>query len=153
MAYTFLLSGSEEPRRIALVRNEIDDVSASTAEDGGVAGTDYFLSDERIKAFLVTAGEEAWRDANDTEKRLLACAAILDTLATNQAYVLKKQRTMSDETDGPAVAASIRAHAKSCRDRAATSRKERREAAAIVAAEASAFGEPIGGNIPLVATG
>jgi len=137
MSYTFNLAGSGDAKDIALIRDEIDDVSSSADEDGGTEGTDYFLTDERILARLSSATDEMPLDATDQELRLVACASILDTLATNQAYVQKKQTTQDESTDGPAVADSIRAHAKSLRSRANLSLAERRNTAANDAAEPS----------------
>jgi mRNA-degrading endonuclease toxin of MazEF toxin-antitoxin module len=132
MAYTFVLDGTDEQQRIAFVRDEIDDV---TETGSPVQGRDYFLSDERILARLASAKEEAPSDANETEVRLMACAAILDTLATNQAYQLKVGRTLGEERDGKAVAEAIRAHATALRKRASGSLTDRRAEAAKVEAQ------------------
>jgi hypothetical protein len=145
MAYTFNLDGSGDTLQIALVRDEIDDVSG--VEDG-TEGTDYFLSDARITARLTSALEES-PDAGELEVRLLAAASCLDTLATNQAYVLKKQRTLGQETDGAAVADAIRAHAASLRKRAAAVKAERD---ATTEATAWIDTEPYGGTVALVPT-
>lgn len=149
MAYSFILDGNPQEREIALVRNETEDV---TSAGSPVEGSDYFLPNERIQAFLETAREEAPADANDAEVRLWASAACLDVLATNQAYVLKKQETLAEKTDGPAVAKEIREHAARCRARAEKSLNRRREDAANAAAEAAPIAEPMGGNTPLVLT-
>jgi hypothetical protein len=144
MSYSFDLSGSGDAREIALIRDEIDDVSASAEENGGAEGADYFVSDERIRARL--ANIEAPADAGATHKRLLAAASLLDTLATNQAYVWKKQRTLEQETDGTAVAAAIRAHATALRKRVEASLAQSRADAAKTAALNS---EPCGGAVEL----
>jgi hypothetical protein len=139
MAYTFLLNGSGNDKEIALIRDEIDDVSSSP--DGGIAGQDYFVSDERISARL--ANVEAPTDANPGEKRLLTAASLLDTLATNQAYVQKKQRTLGQETDGPAVAAAIRAHATALRKRVDVAITDRREQATVAGGDPIPFSQNV----------
>ncbi len=122
MSYTFFLSGgTADQTQIARVRDEIDDVSSSAAQDGGTEGRDYFLSDERILRRLRDVAGEA---SNDVNRALLACASALETLSTNQAYVLKKKRTMGEDVDGPAVAATIMAHAKSLKARVALSEEK-----------------------------
>lgn len=132
MAYTFLLASPDvQLKAIALIRDEIDDVSGSAAENGGVMGVDYFLSDERIVSRL--ANIEAPAGSSDNEKQLLTAAGILDTLATNQAFILKKKKTLGDEVDGPAVAKSIREHAESLRRRAARARADREALEAVAA--------------------
>lgn len=127
MPYSFDLSSSGDTLQIALLRDEIDDISSSADLDGGSEGVNYFVTDERILARLTSAGDELGSSASLLERRLSAAASILDTLATNQAYILKKQETLEQDTDGPAVAAAIRAHAKTLRDRLAKVRKEREE--------------------------
>lgn len=150
MAYTFNLAGTGNEKRIALVRDEIDDVAN---KESPVVGADYFVTDERIMARLTSAADEAPAGSVEVETRLMACASILETLATNQAYVIKVGRTLGEERDGAKVADAIRAHAKSCITRAEKSRKARLDAAAEVAANAALPVEPLGGNVPLVAVG
>lgn len=117
--YTFLLDGNQQQKQIAMIRDEIDDISVSSELGGGEEGVDYFLSDERILSRMGSVEESLPGNPAQVAIRLFTAASLLDTLATNQAYVLKKQRTLEQDTDGPAVAASIRAHAKSLRERAA----------------------------------
>lgn len=147
MAYTFILAGTAAEKQIALIRNQIDDVAAS---ENPTAGTDYFLSDERIAAFVQDAVDEAPTDANDAEKRLMAAAAAEGALAKNQAFVLKKARTLGREDDGPAVGAEIRAHSASLLKRAWQSINDRRALADKTAAEvdrlAAKVGEPQAGG-------
>lgn len=64
------------------------------------------LSDTAIQAYL---------DLNDNVR--LAAADALDAMATSQAIILKKIKTLDLQTDGPAVADALRAHAKQLRDR------------------------------------
>ena len=157
MSYTFNPASTDDDElNIAAIRNEIDDESGSDAPGGGKKGVDYFLSDERIKMFVSSARDEAPADANLTEIRLWAASAAEGTLAKNQAFVLKKQTTMGESDDGPAVGAEIRAHAKSLADRAWKSLGERRKAIADAAQEAAQtnaeFAEPLGGSITLIPT-
>lgn len=127
MAYSFLLTGGTEAQtQIARVRDEIDDV---TSADPPIEGTDYFLSDERIARRLADVESEASTAVN---RALLASASALRTLATNQAYVLKKKSTMGEDIDGTAVASSIMAHAKALENRVATSESAIASAAAEV---------------------
>lgn len=49
---------------------------------------------------------------------LLSAAAALEIIASNQALVQKKIKTLDLQTDGPAVASSLRAHAKQLREEA-----------------------------------
>ena len=53
---------------------------------------------------------------NDWDVRLAAADA-LDSLATQQALIQKKIKLLDLQTDGPALAMAIRAHAKALRDR------------------------------------
>lgn len=67
---------------------------------------DLLFSDEQISAFLTVEGSSVRR----------AAAAVLETIASNEAMVSKKIRTLDLQTDGPAVAAELRARAKTLRD-------------------------------------
>ncbi len=53
--------------------------------------------------------------AAETDDRYAAAQA-LDMIASSQALVLKKMKTLDLDTDGPALAKSLREHAKSLRD-------------------------------------
>ena len=145
-SYSFLLAGTSEQKQIALVRNEIDDL---TDAEQPKPGADYFVSDERITAFLASSQDEAPDDANEVEVRLWACAAILDTLATNQAYQLKVGQTLGESRDGAKVADAIRAHAKTCRARAQTSLDDRRKLAAHQLALGQRPGAPSSGGFTM----
>jgi hypothetical protein len=62
------------------------------------------LSDESIQTLI------------DMEANVkLAAALALDTIASNEALVQKKMRLLDVQTDGPAVAAALRAHATALR--------------------------------------
>lgn len=127
MAYTFNLDSVDPAeRQVAAIRDEIDDVAAA----GPIKeGESYFLSDERIQARIAEVAAELGSDTNASETRLWVAASCLDTLATNQAYVLKKGRTLSEEFDGAAVGKEIRAHADTLRKRARASLQMRRDTA------------------------
>ncbi len=110
MPYSFILnSANAQVRQVALVRDLVDDVTLVTPPE---EGKHYFLSDERIKQRLSTEKRDG---RTETHLAKMAAASVLDTLATNQAYVLKVGQTLGESRDGAAVAASIRAHAKSLR--------------------------------------
>lgn len=75
---------------------------------GSVIGISYqhtIMSDATIQTFL---------DLEDDDK--LAAADALDAIASNEALVQKKMRLLDLATDGPAVAASLREHAKALRE-------------------------------------
>ncbi len=69
-----------------------------------------FADDAEIEAFL---------GMNDDDIRLAAAQA-LDVIATNEALVLKVIQNMDLRTDGAAVAASLREHAKTLREQVET---------------------------------
>lgn len=73
-----------------------------------IADTDVnnlVLDDEQILGFLEIHGGNVKR----------AAAAALDTIASSEALLSKKIRTQDRQTDGPAVADALRAHAKALR--------------------------------------
>lgn len=82
---------------VGLVRLLIPD----TATDDGTAGGDYVFSDLAIEGFLSISG--------DNPKR--AAAYALNAIASDQALLIKKIRTDDLQTDGPAVADSLRKQA------------------------------------------
>jgi hypothetical protein len=67
---------------------------------------DFLLSDDQIDAFLSIE--------NSRVKR--AAALALEAIATSEVLISKKIRTLDLQTDGPAVAAELRAQAKQLRD-------------------------------------
>jgi hypothetical protein len=71
--------------------------------------TEPLFTDAQIQAFLTLEGDSV----------KLAAAQALDTIASNEALVSKAIRTMDLQTDGPAVAAELRARAKELRAQAA----------------------------------
>lgn len=64
------------------------------------------FGDEQLQAFL------ALHDGGIRR----AAAAALDTIATSEALVSKRIKTLDLSTDGPAVAQALRAHAEQLRD-------------------------------------
>lgn len=91
------------------------DVEAGTFVVEPVSG----WSDERTIRLLIsdlsipqTFGDAELRQFLTLEGAVkLAAATALDTLASNEAMVSKKLKTLDLQTDGPAVASSLRAHA------------------------------------------
>ena len=81
-------------------RGQVRVIIGDTAE-----GTAIF-DDASIDAFLALA--------EDGEVKLAAASA-LDTMASNQALLLKKVKVGEISTDGPAVAKALREHAQSLR--------------------------------------
>jgi hypothetical protein len=75
-----------------------------TVLDGG----EYIFSDEFIGGYLTV---------NSNNVRYAAADA-LDVLATNEAYISKKLRSESIQTDGASIANAIRLHAAALRARA-----------------------------------
>lgn len=133
--YTFNLATTGTTLAISRVRDEIDDVTAVAG--GGVEGKDHFLSDARIEsrlagAVLVVSGEwpVVWQ----------AAATCLDTLATNQAFVLKVKTTMGEQVDGESVAKAIREHARALEKRA-------REGVTVATVEPVVVAAPVPGTV------
>lgn len=147
MSYSFNLNGTGEALEIALIRDEIDDISYSESLNGGAIGVDYFVTDERILTRLASAADELPTGSSATEIRLAVSASILDTLATNQAYVLKKQETLDQSMDGPAVAKAIRDHAKSLLSRLAAAREKRESEQSAVKKRGA--GKPTSFSVPV----
>lgn len=74
-----------------------------------IADTDednLLLDDTQINAFL----------SMESSRVKLAAAAALDAIAASEVLVSKKIRTLDLQTDGPAVAAELRAQAKGLRE-------------------------------------
>jgi hypothetical protein len=74
-----------------------------------IADTDVdnqLFTDEQLEGFLSIEGSRIKR----------AAAQALDTIATSEVLISKKIRTLDLQTDGPAVAAELRARAKQLRD-------------------------------------
>lgn len=70
------------------------------------------LSDEQVKAFLTMHGLDADEAVTNVPALKRAAADALDAIASSEALVSKKIRTQHGiSTDGPAVAAALRAHA------------------------------------------
>lgn len=76
-------------------------------------GTDiYYFTDAKIDAFLAL-------NVDGSDPVRLAAADALDAWASNEALVIKAVKLLDVNTNGPAVAASLRAHAQTLRAQAA----------------------------------
>jgi hypothetical protein len=69
------------------------------------------LLDATIQTFI-----NLYDGATDADSLRLAAADCLDAMATSQALIQKRITLLDLKTDGPAVAESLRAHAKALRD-------------------------------------
>lgn len=84
------------------------------------------FDDAHIAGFLTICGGHV----------LLAAAMALDAMASDESLLSKKIRTQDLQTDGPAVAESLRAHAKALRQQAATEAATAEDAPAFEIVEA-----------------
>lgn len=75
-------------------------ITTDTDQDNAI------FEDDEIDSFLALKGGSI----------LLAAATALDTIASSEALITKKIQVLDVQTDGPAVARSLRDHAKSLRD-------------------------------------
>lgn len=73
-----------------------------------VDSTQPLFDDDQVDAFLTIEGDSVPR----------AAALALDTIASNESLVQKVTRLVDFQTNGPAVAADLRNHAKTLRERA-----------------------------------
>jgi hypothetical protein len=80
--------------------------SAPTAQTATVQYKHVCFLDATLQAFL---------DLNDGDIRLAAADA-LDSMATSQAMIQKKIKSLDLQTDGPALATALREHAKVLRE-------------------------------------
>nr|WP_297424780.1 hypothetical protein [uncultured Actinotalea sp.] len=78
---------------------------------GDVDEDNLLLTDDQVHGFLTMHGVPA--DAAEAPVAAIrrAAADALDTIASSEALVSKKIRSQDLSTDGPAVAAALRAHA------------------------------------------
>lgn len=76
-----------------------------------ITGKHTVLSDDQIEAILALYSDE-------DEAVKLASADCLDIIASSEALILKRIKNLDLETDGPAVADSLRKHAKTLRESA-----------------------------------
>lgn len=83
---------------VGQIRNLIADTEQIADPADSEAIPSFYLSDNQIKAFLVTARDKIY----------LAAALALTAMATNENLVLKKIRTEDLQTDGPAVSGELR---------------------------------------------
>lgn len=71
-------------------------------------GENQIFTDDQLEGFLSITRQSVKRAAADA----------LDAIATSEALISKKLRTLDRESDGPAVADALRKHAASLRQRA-----------------------------------
>lgn len=71
-------------------------------------GENQIFTDDQLEGFLSITSQSVKRAAADA----------LDAIATSEALISKKLRTLDRESDGPAVADALRKHAASLRQRA-----------------------------------
>lgn len=90
---------------VGLVRVLLPDVEQYTDPQNPTVAASYMFEDWQITAFLKL----------NSDKVKAAAADAVDTLATNEAMISKKIRTEDLQTDGPAVANSMRLHATALR--------------------------------------
>lgn len=81
--------------------------------------TDPLLSDADLQAML----------AVESDNVKLAAATALEVIARSEVLISKKISTQDLSTDGPAVAAELRAQAKSLRDQVAQEREDEQQGA------------------------
>lgn len=81
--------------------------SAPGADVYGVQYTTVLLGDSTIQDIL---------DVNEDSDIEITAAACLDSIASQQALILKRIKMLDLDIDGPAVAKSLREHAKSLRE-------------------------------------
>lgn len=93
---------------VGKVRVLVGDTEPRIDPETPATPAEYIFSDVFIESYL---------EINSGNVRFAAADA-LDTMATNEAMILKKIRTESLQTDGPAVANSIRLHSDRLRARA-----------------------------------
>lgn len=115
---------------IGKVRVLVGDLVERVDPEFPTAEAEYLFADVDIQAYL---------DLNGDNPKYAAADA-LDTMATNEAMILKKIRTEKLQTDGPAVANAIRLHAASLRARA---RQEDEALDAAESVEIVDFADPV----------
>lgn len=94
MAFTYDPSGSVVGKiRLLTMDNQTDN---------------YIFEDDELETFYSIEGSNLRR----------ACALVLESIASNEAYILKRITSLDLQTDGPAVAAELRARAKALREQA-----------------------------------
>lgn len=96
MTWTYDLGGGSPKDQVRLMIGDTDDQQPDA----------HFFEDEEIEAFLSMESGEV----------KLATAQALDTLASSEAMIQKKITLLDLTTDGPAVAAELRARASELRE-------------------------------------
>lgn len=101
---------------VGRVRKYVPDLVQLEDTKNPAAPKEYYFSDAEISGFI---GEYAKTGVEPTRAQIKRAAAdAIDALANNEALVLKKIKTEDLETDGPALANSLRAGAKALRQQA-----------------------------------
>ena len=108
---------------VGQIRILINDTVQRVDPANTAAGAQYLFSDAQITAVngMVVANLGLNTGTSPTPASLslrFAAADLIDTLANNEAYVAKKIRTESLQTDGPAVANALRIGAEAMRSQA-----------------------------------
>ena len=93
MAFTYDLTTSAGKIRLIVLDNQADN---------------YIFEDDELDTFYSLERSNLRR----------ASALVLETIASNEAYVLKSITVLDLQTDGPAVSAELRARAKALREQA-----------------------------------
>lgn len=93
MAFTYSLSTTTGQMRLVIMDNNADN---------------YIFEDDELAAFYSLERDNLRR----------GCALALETIASNEAYVMKRIQALDLSTDGPAVAAELRQRAKLLREQA-----------------------------------
>lgn len=102
--------------RVGRVRKYIPDLVQLEDPKNPEAEPSYYFSDLEIEGYITEYAGDVADPARWLVRR--AAADAIDALANNEALVLKKIKTEDLETDGAAVANSLRAGAKRLRDEA-----------------------------------
>lgn len=101
---------------IGRVRKYIPDLVQLEDPKNPTADPQYYFSDLEISGYIGEYVDEGVEPTRSQVKRSAADA--IDALANNEALILKKIKTEDLETDGPALANSLRAGARQLRQQA-----------------------------------
>ena len=100
---------------VGRVRKYVPDLVQLADPKNPTAAPQYYFSDAEILGFAVEYSDEEKPRRSDIKR---AAADVVEALANNEALVLKKIKTEDLETDGAAVANSLRLGAKALRQQA-----------------------------------
>lgn len=101
---------------VGRVRKYIPDMVQLEDPRDPTADPEYYFSDLEISGYIGEYTAEGTEPTRSQVKR--AAADAVDALANNEALILKKIKTEDLETDGPALANSLRAGARALRTQA-----------------------------------